>query len=361
MQLLKRLSSLFTLVIGLGLPMLAQATTLPVAATDVAKDWDGIYWFLMWTSLFFFVGIVIAMAYFVVKYRKGVNKKSKYIHGHTGLEIVWTVIPTIIVLVMFWWGYVVYKKMIHAPADAMEVHVIGKQWLWQFVYKTGQSSIGDLYVPVNKPVKLVMSSEDVLHSFFIPNFRVKSDVVPGMYTYIWFESKVPGIHQIYCTEYCGTSHSGMLGRVIALTPEQWKDWQLGKKIDVDALPADPTFPGYRANRLGEGLPAAQAAGAGAQLSLAEKGKELMAAKGCVACHSSDGSRLVGPSYKGLYGREEKLADGNTVKVDDNYIRESIENPTAKVVEGYPPSMPPYKGLLTEEEILALLEYIKSLK
>lgn len=362
MQRLKRMS-LWMMGAWIILGSQAMAATLPVAATDVARDWDGVYGFLLWTSIFFFVGIVIAMAIFVIKYRKGVTKKSKYIHGHTGLEIIWTVIPTIIVLVMFWWGYLVYQKMIHAPADSMEVHVIGKQWLWQFVYKNGNSSIGDLYVPVNKPVKLIMSSEDVLHSFFIPNFRVKSDVVPGMYTYIWFEAKVPGIHQIFCTEYCGTSHSGMLGRVVVLTPEQWKDWQLGKKIDVNALPADPSFPGFRANMLGEGLPNAQASGGGGsgELSLAEKGKGIMSAKGCVACHSSDGSRLVGPSYKGIWGKEEKLADGNTVKVDENYIRESIENPTAKLVEGYPPSMPPYKGLLTEEEILAVIEYIKSLK
>jgi cytochrome c oxidase subunit 2 len=340
----------------------AHAATLPVAATDVADSWDSIYWFLVWVSVFFFVGIVAAMVIFVVKYRKEVHKKTKYIEGHTGLEIIWTVIPSILLFVMFGWGWVVYKDMIKAPSDAMEVHVIGKQWLWQFMYKNGTSSIGDLYVPVNKPVKLVMSSEDVLHSFFVPNFRVKSDVVPGMYTYVWFEAKIPGIHQIYCTEYCGTSHSGMLGRVIALKDDQWKDWLSGKKIDVDSLPADPTFPGFRANVLGEGLPAAQAAGgAGGQISLAEKGKALTTSKGCVACHSADGSKLVGPSYKGLFGRDEKLAGGSTVKVDENYIRESIENPTAKVVEGYPPSMPPYKGLLTEEEIMAITEYIKSLK
>jgi cytochrome c oxidase subunit 2 len=341
----------------------AQAATIPVAATDVAHSWDQIYWFLIWISAFFFVGIVLAMIIFAVKYRKSVHPKSKYIHGHTGLEIVWTVIPTILVLWIFWWGWNVYKEMTHAPADAMEIHVVAKQWMWQFVYKNGTSSIGDLYVPVNKPVKLVMSAEDVLHSMFIPNFRVKSDVVPGMYTYVWFEAKIPGIHQIFCTEYCGTSHSGMLGRVVVLTPEQWKDWMLGKKIDVDSLAADPTYPGYRANHLGEGLPTAAAADGkpAGQLSLAEKGKGLTVSKGCVACHSADGSKLVGPSYKGIFGHEVKLADGSTVTVDENYIRESIENPTAKVVEGFAPSMPPYKGLVTEEEITNIVEYIKSLK
>ena len=341
----------------------AHAATLPVAATDVSQSWDSLYWFLVWVSAFFFVGIVIAMIIFVVKYRKEVNKKSTYIHGHTGLEIIWTIIPSILLFTMFGWGWVVYKEMIHAPADATEIHVIGKQWMWQFVYKNGTSSIGDLFVPLNKPVKMVMSSEDVLHSFFIPNFRVKQDVVPGMYSYVWFEAKTPGIHQIFCTEYCGTSHSGMLGRVVVLKDDQWKDFLQGKKIDVDSLPADPSFPGFRANRLGEGLPTA-AAGTGTTtgtISLAEKGKAITAAKGCIACHTADGTKLVGPSYKGIYGTDVKLADGSTVKIDENYIRESIENPTAKVVEGFPPSMPPYKGLVNEEEIMAITEYIKSLK
>ena len=283
-----------------------------------------------------------------------------------GLEVVWTVIPTILVMWIFAWGWNVYHDMVHAPQDAMEINVVAKQWLWQFVYKNGTSSIGDLYVPVNKPVRMVMSSEDVLHSFFIPNFRVKSDVVPGMYTYVWFEAKIPGIHQIFCTEYCGTSHSGMLGRVIVLTEPQWKDWLSGKKIDVDSLPADPTFPGFRANRLGEGMPSDEAKPAGAQLSLAEKGKALSISKGCVACHSTDGTKIVGPSYKGIWGTDVRYTaagstEVKTTKIDENYIHESIENPQAKVVEGFPPSMPSFKGLVTEEEIMAIIEYIKSLK
>ena len=341
----------------------ANAATMPVAATDIAQSWDTLYWFLIYTSLIFFVGIFAAMIIFAVKYRKSVYKKPKYIHGHTGLEVIWTVIPSILLFVMFGWGWAVYRDMIHPPADAMEIRVIGKQWLWQFIYKNGTTTIGDVYVPVDRPVKFIMTSEDVLHGFFIPNFRVKSDVVPGMYTSIWFDAKVPGIHQVYCTEYCGTSHSGMLARVIVLTPDQWKDWLSGKKIDVDSLPADPTFPGFRANRLGEGMPG-QAAPKGGQLSLADKGKALTASKGCVACHSSDGSQLVGPSYKGIYGTDVKVvADGKTitVKVDDNYIHESIEYPQAKIVEGYPPAMPSYKGLVTEEEIASIIEYIKSLK
>jgi cytochrome c oxidase subunit 2 len=360
------MTKLLLCLTGLGLFSLeARAATIPVAATDIAQSWDTLYWFLVYVSAFFFVGIVIAMIYFAVKFRKDVYKKPKYIHGNTMVEVIWTVIPSILLFVLFGWGWSVYRDMTTAPSNSMEVRVIGKQWLWQFVYKNGTSSVGDLYVPVNRPVKLIMSSEDVLHAFFIPNFRVKSDVVPGMYTYVWFEAKVPGIHQVFCTEYCGTSHSGMLARVVVLTDEQWKDWLGGKKIDVDQLAADPTYPGYRANRLGEGLAPALAPGEKPQqLSLADKGKALVSAKGCVACHTSDGTKLVGPSYKGIYGTEMKVTVGDkteTVKVDDNYIRESVENPQAKLVEGFPPSMPSYKGLVNEEELAAIIEYIKSLK
>jgi cytochrome c oxidase subunit 2 len=343
----------------------AHAATIPVAATDIAKSWDTLYWFLVYLSAFFFVGIVLAMLIFAIKFGKSNHKKPKYIHGNTMIEVIWTVIPSILLFVIFGWGWSVYKDMTTAPADSMEIRVIAKQWLWQFVYKNGTSTIGDLYVPVNRPVKMIMSSEDVLHAFFIPNFRVKSDVVPGMYTYVWFEAKVPGIHQIYCTEYCGTSHSGMLGRVIVLTDDQWRQWSSGKKIDIDKLAADPTFPGYRANHLGEGMDAASAGEAPHQLNLAEKGKALVSAKGCIACHTSDGSKLVGPSYKGIYGSDVKVttADGKTetVKVDDSYIRESIEAPQAKIVEGYPSTMPVYKGLVNEEELAEIIEYIKSLK
>ena len=360
------MTKLLLCLMGLaGMSLNAHAATVPVAATDVAQSWDTLYWFLVYLSAFFFFGIVIAMVWFAIKFGKNNHKKPKYIHGNTMIEVIWTVIPSILLFVIFGWGWSVYKDMTTAPSDSMEVRVIAKQWLWQFVYKNGTSSIGDLYVPVNRPVKVILSSEDVLHAFFVPNFRVKTDVVPGMYTYVWFEAKIPGIHQIFCTEYCGTSHSGMLGRVIVLTDEQWKQWVSGKKIDVDQLAADPTYPGFRANRLGEGLDNANAGEAPHQLSLAEKGKALVSAKGCVACHTADGAKLVGPSYKGIYGSDVNVttADGKseTVKVDDNYIRESIESPQAKIVEGYPSTMPVYKGLVNEEELAAIIEYIKSLK
>jgi cytochrome c oxidase subunit 2 len=255
-------------------------------------------------------------------------------------------------MVIFGWGYSVYLSMTQAPTDAYEVRVIAKQWLWQFQYDNGRTTIGELYVPMNRPVKLIMTSEDVLHSFFVPNFRVKQDVVPGMYTSVWFEAKMPGKHQIFCTEYCGTSHSGMLGQVIALDDKQWTDWNAGKKLG--AIPV-------AGRELTEAEKAAVANGGKNVLPLAEQGKALFESKGCLACHSPDGSPKVGPTLKGVFGSKVELADGSTVTADENFIRESIEKPQAKVVKGFQPVMPTFQGLLSETELNALIAYIKSLK
>ncbi len=355
----------FSAVIGAVRSVPGFSATIPIAGTDIATEWDELYYWLLALSLFFFVGIVVAMVVFAVKYKKRKGVRPTYIEGHTGLEVVWTVIPTILVMVLFFWGWNVYKKMITAPSDAIEIRVVGKQWLWQFVYPNGSNTIGDLFVPVNKPVKLIMSSEDVLHSFFIPNFRVKSDVVPGMYSSIWFEAKHEGLHQIFCTEYCGTAHSGMLGRLVALKETDWLKFLKGDKIDVDALPADPTFPGFRANQLGEGVKKPGENPTSGQISLAEKGKKLVQSQGCVACHSSDGVKGVGPSYKGLYGTKRKVLEGDKeveVLADDTYIMKSIYEPNSQTVVGYPKGqMPVYKGLLNDAQVAEVVEYLKTLK
>jgi cytochrome c oxidase subunit 2 len=333
----------------------AHAAEIMVAGSEIAHSWDHLWNFLVWLSVFFFILVVGGMVYLAITYRAGSKHKPKYITGNHALEALWTAIPTILLLIIFAWGYALYGKMIHAPSDAMEVRVVAKQWLFQFQYPdTGRTTINEVYVPVNKPVKLVMSSEDVLHSFFIPNFRVKSDIVPGMYTSVWFEANVPGKHQVYCTEYCGTSHSQMMAQVIALSPEDFEAWKAGKKFD--SVP-----------RAGQTLAEAQAETAkialkqAAPMSLADQGKALTEAKGCIACHSADGSVKVGPSYKGLFGHEVELADGSKVTADENYLRESIENPNAKIVKGFQPVMPTFKGLITETELNAILAYINSVK
>lgn len=331
----------------------AYADTLPVQGSDVAVQWDNLYSFLVWLSVFFFVLVIGAMILFTIKYRASVHKKTKYITGSHALEIFWAAVPTILLLIIFGWGYQVYHTMTSAPADAYEIRVIGKQWLWQFQYDDGRSTIGELYVPVNRPVKLIMTSEDVIHSFAIPNFRVKQDVVPGMYTSVWFEAKLPGRHQVYCTEYCGTSHSGMLAQVFALEDDQWSAWRRGKKVGPIPIAG---------RELTEADTKAMEQSQQTQVvSLADQGKTLMTSKGCVACHSEDGSVKVGPTYKGLFGAKREFVDGSTATADENYIRESIENPQAKLVKGFGPLMPTFKGLVTEEEMNALIAYIKGLK
>lgn len=321
--------------------------TLPVQATDAAASWDTLYIFLTVISFVFFVLVIGAMVYFAVKYRQGKKADRAAIEGNVPLEIIWTIIPTILLLFIFAWGWVVYQEMVVPNPNAMEVKVIGKQWSWQFIYEDGRTTNGEVYVPVDRPVKFLMTSDDVLHSFFIPNFRIKQDVVPGMYTYVTFQATVPGEHVVFCAEYCGAAHSGMLAKLKVLTAEQWTQWQRGKEVEVDPV------------SLGK-MKAPQPETKGLS-KLAKKGELLMQTKGCIACHTTDGTKKIGPSYKGLYGSEAVLQDGTKVKVDENYIRESIEMPQAKIVQGYPPVMPTFKGQITEQELISIIEYIKTVK
>lgn len=330
-----------------------KGASLPLQGSDVAVAWDGLYWFLYGISIFFFILVVGGMIYFAIVYRQREGRKAKYIVDNHLLEAVWTLIPTVMLLMIFAWGWSVYKKMTHAPSDAIEVRVIGKQWLWNFQHADGRLETNKLVVPLNKPVKLIMSSEDVLHSFFVPNFRVKSDVVPGMYTSVWFQAKVPGEHQIFCTEYCGTSHSGMLAKVEVLEPAQYELWQAGRPYEVTGV-----------RTISSEIMAANAAKAkltNVNVPLSDQGKALVQSKGCTACHTLDGSARIGPSYKGIFGKEVELADGSKVTVDENYIRESIQKPQAKIVKGFNPVMPPYtKDMIGEAEMNAIVAYIKSL-
>lgn len=242
------ISRLFTRIIPIAVALVsaqsyAASGHLPIQATDIAVKWDALYMFLVWLSVFFFVGTIGAMLYFAFKYRSRPGLKAKYITGNVPIEIVWTAVPFVLLMVIFGWGYHVYNQMTRVPIDAYEVRVVGKQWLWQFQYDDGRTTVNELYVPAHRPVKLVMTSTDVLHSFFIPNFRIKQDVVPGMFTYVWFEANITGKHQIYCTEYCGTSHSMMLAKALVLSPSQWDDWRAGKKLGEIPEATDATQTG----------------------------------------------------------------------------------------------------------------------
>lgn len=333
----------------------AFAATLPIQGTEVAAKWDILYYFLLGISVFFFVVVIGAMIYFAWKYRKQEGRKTEYVTGSHLLEAIWVVIPTILLMVIFVWGYMVYRDQRQAPSDAYEIKVVGKQWLWTFMYDNGVTTVGKLYVPINRSVKLVMTSEDVLHDFFIPNFRVKQDVVPGMYTSVWFEATVPGRHQVFCSQYCGTSHSGMLAEVYALNDDQWKNWLKGKEIVGIPLAGAEQTPEEAAQAK------AGVSGKVKQVSLSDRGKELFETRSCNTCHTITGEKKIGPSFKGLYGSTVELSDGKTVLADDNYIHESIVEPQAKIVKGFGPVMPTFRGVLNEQEINAVIAYIKTVK
>lgn len=342
----------------------AYAGTLPLAATDLAVRWDHLYEFLIAISAFFFIAVMALMIFFAIRYRHRPGVKPKYLTGSHTLEAIFVFGPTFLLLLIFFWGYAVYHQMTQAPANAYEIHVIAKQWVWQFQYDNGRTTTAEVYVPLNRPVKMIMTSQDVIHSFFVPNFRIKQDVVPGMYSSVWFEARIPGKHQIFCAEYCGTSHSQMLAKVIVLTDDQWRAWNDGKKIEniPDARDVAANWDAQRRTAESDSIATGESASRFEPvLSLAQQGKALFQSKGCVSCHGSDGNNKLGPSLRGIYGHPVLLSDGSQVMRDENYLRESIEQPQAKVVRGYNPVMPTFQGLVNETEMNALIAYIKSLK
>ena len=310
---------------------IAQAGSfMPPQGSTVAGSVDNLYLFLVIISVIASLLVIGGMLYFVFKYRRmSDNDKTAYItHNHLA-EFLWSFIPLVLFLVCFVWGWAVYHDLRTAPEDAYEVFVKAKKWEWSFDYKNGMSSPGELVVPVNTPIKLLMKSEDVIHSFFVPSFRIKQDVLPGRYTSLWFEATKTGTFQVFCTEYCGLNHSGMLATVKVIEKDVFNAWLAGKEIE--------------------------------KLSPAQVGQKLYTTRNCNGCHSVDGSDNAGPTWKGLYGANRSFADGTSAVADDNYIRESILNPNAKIVKGRAPAMPSYAGQLSDDEILGLIEYIKTLK
>jgi cytochrome c oxidase subunit 2 len=301
---------------------------LPQQASTVAGQVDALFLFLVVVTIFFSGLIFVLVFFFALKFRRRADEeRPKAIHGSLFLELFWTIVPLGIVMVIFVWGAYLYFAMTQPPAAAMEIYVVGKQWMWKLQHPGGQREINELHVPVHRPIKLTMTSEDVIHSFFVPDFRVKRDVVPGKYTSAWFEATKTGEYYLFCSQYCGTSHAVMGGRIVVMEPADYERWLSGGVTE-------------------ESLPAA--------------GERLFARLGCSTCHRADGSGRA-PSLVGRFGKQEKLASGETVLVDEGYVRESILNPQAKLVTGYPPIMPTFKGLITEDGLLQLIAYIKSLK
>ena len=301
---------------------------MPPQASTVAKSVDDLFDFILWLNIISFAMIAIGTVYFAWKYRRKTPDQlaTAQIPHNTIAELSWTIIPGILVMWVFVWGFQVFLDLHMAPADSLEYRVKASQRKWEITEPDGCYTPGALHVPAGKPIKLLMHSEDVLHSFFVKDFRIKQDVIPGRYASVWFQADKPGQHHIFCTEYCGTSHSDMLATVYVHTAEE-----MAKK-DETWCKSEPTV---------------------------ERGQMLYTSL-CSACHSNDGRRIVGPTFKGLYGRDEKLTTGETVNVNENYIVESIRDPQAKIVDGYPPAMPAFPQLKTGD-IDALINYMKTLK
>lgn len=308
---------------------------LPAIAGATAEGHDQLFDFLLYLSTFFFVLVVGVMILFVVRYRrKSAGQRTSPLEGSQRLEIIWSVIPTILLVVIFVWGFKGWMDTNVPPADTIDIRVLGKKWSWEFDYpRDGITGSAELVVPVGKPVKLTMSSVDVLHSFYLPGFRIKRDVLPNRYTVMWFEAATVGTYDIYCAEYCGTGHSTMMTRLKVLPAAEYQAW-------IDS------------------------GGSGGNLPPAELGKALFKNRGCNACHNNTSKErmgLSGPPLFAKFGTMESIKGGPQVKIDENYLRESILEPMAKVVEGYEPVMPTFKGRLNDRQLNALIDYIKSLK
>jgi cytochrome c oxidase subunit 2 len=303
---------------------------LPEQLSTGAAEVDDLYMFVYWFSVIFTAIIVGVMLYCVVKFRRRPGVKAEPVGHNLKLEVAWTVIPLFFVVILFHYGFKVYVHNAVAAEGALEIRVHGKQWLWDFEYPNGNHSTGMVHIPVNKPVKFIMSSDDVIHSFYVPGARLKRDAVPGMYTFIAFTPNTVGDMQVFCAEYCGTSHSGMLATI---------------KVDTQEV-----FD--KAMKEGVAKPDG--------MSDAEWGADLYSKNACKTCHTVDGSKLVGPTWKGIWGRSETLTDGSTVTVDENYVKESILKPQAKVVGGFTTAqMPPFT--LNDKQIDAIIAYMKTLK
>ena len=299
----------------------------PQQASSMAPRVDALYFYLVAVTIVFSLMIAIAILYFAIKYRR--RSESELPHGIEGslkLEIAWSVIPLLFTLSFFAWGTSIFFAMNRVPDEAIEVSVVGKQWMWKFQHADGQREINELHVPLGRPVRLVMASEDVIHSFYVPAFRLKRDVLPGRVATLWFEATKPGRYHLFCAEYCGTKHSGMIGWLEVMEPTAFQAWLAG--------------------------------GSGSE-SLASAGAKLFQQHACNTCHRPD-SLARGPNLEGLYGKPVALEGGGTVVADESYIRESIVMPNAKRVAGFQPIMPTFQGLISEEGLLQLVAYVKSL-
>jgi len=307
--------------------LLRRALALPPQASSFARHIDYLHYTVIGAAFLVCFLAFAVIFYFLIRYRERPGEPQPHRHVPRWLEI--SLAGFTLTCFLVWWvvGFAQFRTLRDPPANAMRVHVVAKQWMWQFVYPSGMAAEGDLRVPVGQPVELVMTGRDVIHSFYVPAFRVKQDVVPGRITDVWFTATEPGTFQIECAEYCGAGHSRMLGHVIVLPPAEFAQWASGNQTN----------------------------------DLASTGQKLAADYGCLRCHTVDGTPHLGPSWKGMYGSTIPLSDGTQVIADDAYLTESMMDPTAKLHAGYPPLMPTFLGRLSGPEAAAIVEYIRSLR
>jgi len=306
---------------------LTNSALFPREASTIAPYMDALYFFLLGMTV---VGLLLVLAIiltFSVRYRRQVHPVATQIEGSTLLEATWTIIPLGIFLVCFVWGALLYFRIYNPPANSMNIYVVGKQWMWKAEHPGGQHEINALHVPTGVPIQLTMISQDVFHSFSVPDFRIKREVIPGRYSTVWFEATTPGTYHIFCTQYCGTNHSQMIGEVTAMLPEDYKKWTEGSTSGM---------------------------------SLAQNGERLFASMGCNACHSGNAAAR-GPSLAGVYGSTLQLANGQSAQVNEAYLRDAILNPSQHITAGYSPIMPTYQGQISEDGLIDIVEYLKTLK
>ena len=319
---------------------------LPQSASTFAERHDQLHFFVVGTTMFVSAAVaIVTAAFFFIYRRKSENESTPFVYPSLGIEAAFVAVPLGFFLLWFVIGFKDFVWSRSPPKDAMDVYVMGKQWMWKFTYPNGPNAISTLHVPAHRPVRLLMTSRDVIHSFFVPEFRVKQDVLPGRYSELWFEATVPGRYQVLCTEYCGLNHSLMRGDIVVMEPEDFDKWYdrqhrgLIERQDSTLLEDEPMAKGS---------------------NMREQGEKVAVAQGCLKCHSVNGDNHIGPTWLDLYGRHEKLTTGEAVLADEAYLTSSMMDPMAQIVAGYQPVMPSYQGRLTAPESAALVEYIKSL-
>jgi cytochrome c oxidase subunit 2 len=343
--------------------ILRSLLDLPLQASSFARDVDTLHYFIILSTLGGSFIVFLAALYFVVRYRRRPGDQlTPKIKVPLLVEVSW--ITFLLALFVTWWviGYRLYIRMRSPPPDAIDVYVTAKQWMWKFSYPNGKSTISVLTVPVGRAVRLNMTSRDVIHSFSVPDFRVRQDVLPGRYTIAWFRAVQTGTFQVLCAEFCGVSHSNMWGSVVVLSAEDYEKWLDGQMPnaerrgeELDAAEREASLEVTREPPLIRGLRAASGR------TMVEQGRDAAVRHGCFACHTITGEKHLGPTWAGLYGKEEILADGSRVLADEAYLTESMMDPKAKIVAGYPPIMPTFQGVLTAPEVAGLVELIKSLR